>query len=139
MSRLAHEPVTAETHTIYVVEDHARLRHLIVAILNEVEDLRVVGEAGSSEEALADPVIEKADIVLTDLSMPGMDGIGLTQHLHERWPELPILLLSAHSEKLYAKKAFKAGACAYITKDDPLRIEKVIRRVLAGEQDVLES
>lgn len=128
-----------ETHGLYVVEDHDRLRSLIVKFLGGIEGFSVIGQAASAEAALADPVLAEAEIVLTDLSMPGMRGTELTRHLLAAQPERIVILLTAHSEDYYANKAFEAGASAYVVKGDPHKLEGVIKRVLAGERGIEEK
>ena len=124
--------------SLYVVEDHDRLRSLIVKFLSGVEGFRVIGQAASAEAALTDPIQAEADIVLTDLSLPGMRGTELTRRLLAAQPERVVILLTAHSEDYYKDKAFKAGASAYVVKGDPQKLEGVIKRVLAGERRIQE-
>ena len=122
---------------VFVVEDHAGLRLRIVNYINDLEGFRVVGDAGSAEAALEDANLRCADIVMTDLRMPGMSGIELIEVLRARYPQQLVILLTGHPDRFYAKRAFQAGANAYLLKDDPEMIRAVIKRLLNGETNVM--
>lgn len=104
---------------IVVVDDHEILRKGIVQLLEGTGDYRVVGEAANAMEA--HEVIQRTgpDLVIADLVLAdGPDGIQLTKGLKAHSPLLPVLLLSAHDESLFAERALDAGASGYVMKDE---------------------
>ncbi|MFW5955414.1 MAG: response regulator transcription factor [Rhodothermales bacterium] len=118
---------------IYIVDDHPLMRRGYAYLLNGEDDLQIVGEAGSAEEAFPEIRALKPDLVITDVSLEGMNGIELTKRLQTERPDLPVLIVSMHDETLYAERALRAGARGFIMKrevDDV--IVSAIRRVLSG-------
>ncbi|MEM0961217.1 MAG: response regulator transcription factor [Bacteroidota bacterium] len=118
---------------ILLVDDHPLLRQGIAQTLEIEPDLEVAGQAGDAEEALASFDEVAPDLVITDISLPGMNGLELLKNLLARRPDLPILVVSRHDEDLYAERAVRAGARGYVSKlaagDD---IVSAVRRVLRG-------
>lgn len=137
-SALVPEPSKRFT-SVFVVEDHERLRKLIISFLATLEDIEVIGDAASAEAALEHPEFITAQIVLTDLNMPGITGIELTKRISEEFSDKQVILLTAHDDSFYADKAFEAGARAYIVKNDPSIIGETINRVLAGEDKIISA
>lgn len=103
--------------SILLVDDHPLMREGLRKSLEAEMDLRVTGAAGSGEEALECLEEVRPDLLITDLSLEGMDGLELTRRATERCPELPVLVVSRHEEDLYARKALQAGARGYLMKD----------------------
>jgi DNA-binding NarL/FixJ family response regulator len=104
----------------------------------------VVGEASDAEEALAQVNASQWDVVVADISLPGMSGIDLIKQLHRVKPDLPTLVVSMHPAAQFARRALGAGAIGYLTKDSsPEEFVKAIedarrgRRYLARRGDVL--
>ena len=118
---------------ILLVDDHPLLRQGIAQILDAEPDLEVTGQASDAEEALSIFDSLSPDLVVTDISLPGMNGLELLKNLLTLHPELPVLVVSRHDEELYAERAVRAGARGYVSKlaaGDELVI--AIRRVLRG-------
>jgi len=101
---------------ILLVDDHAVVREGYRRLLERRADLRVVAEAGSAEEALQIVREGLPDLIILDLSLPGMGGIELTQRILQRHPEAHILIFSMHRDPLFAAQALRAGALGYVTK-----------------------
>ena len=119
---------------LLLVDDHPLVRDGLRARLNATAHLRVVGEAGDGEEALRLAVELKPDLMLTDISMRGMNGIELTQRLRATQPEVRTLVLSMYDNGEYIANAMRAGACGYVLKDAPTaEIINAIERVAAGD------
>ncbi len=96
-------------------------------------DLEVCGTAGSAEEALAALAGTPCDLVVTDLALPGMDGVGLVRQLRAERPDLPALVLSAHEDEVFVRRAEQAGARGYLSKRTAAcTLIPTIRRVLDG-------
>ena len=124
----------AEKRRILIVDDHAVLRDGLTEMINHSKELRVCGEASSAEEALERIPDCKPDLVLVDLSLPGMNGMDLVKTLKSQHPSIKTLVLSMHEESLYAARSIRAGAKGYIMKRQVAReVEAAIRTVLGGE------
>jgi DNA-binding NarL/FixJ family response regulator len=102
---------------ILVVDDHAVVREGLVRILESKARNWSVSEAGSGFQALEHMKRAPADVVIVDLSMPGMSGIDLIRRIRNDFHDAHVLVLSMHAEEQYALRAFKAGAAGYLTKD----------------------
>lgn len=101
---------------ILLVDDHAVVREGYRRLLERRADLRVDAEAASAEEALQCLRENEPDLIILDLSLPGMGGIELTRRILQRRPEACILAFSMHRDPLFAAQAIRAGALGYVTK-----------------------
>src|SRR5690606_17269703 len=101
---------------ILLVDDHPLMRKGLALTLNAETDLDVVGQAADEDETLS--MIDKLDpdLVLIDISLPGMSGLELLKHLLAIRPGLLALMVSRHDEALYAERAIRAGAKGYVMK-----------------------
>lgn len=117
-------------HRIFIVEDHAIIRKSYEMLMNHEADLEICGMAASGEEGL--PLIPQLqpDLVLVDISLPGMSGFELLRRLRETQPALPVLVVSGHCDEHYANQAREAGATALVDKGDSDRLLDTIRRTL---------
>lgn len=118
---------------IVIADDHTIMREGLKRILQEVEDIEVVGEAVDGFEVLA--TVRKAgfDLLLMDLSMPGRSGVDLIRQIKDEAPKLPILVLTMHEEEQYAVRAIRAGASGYLTKESAgTQLVTAIRKVASG-------
>ncbi|HEX4347897.1 MAG TPA: response regulator transcription factor [Vicinamibacterales bacterium] len=102
---------------ILLVDDHPVVRHGIRTILMERLRGAVVGEAANAETALRQVAAGGWDVVVADISLPGMSGLDLLKDLQRLHPSLPTLVLSMHPAAQFARRALKAGAAGYLTKD----------------------
>ncbi len=120
------------SYHIFLVEDHPVMRDAYAMLLDLEPDLELTGVAESAEAFLEVLAETECDLVVTDLSLPGMDGIQLLDRLREARPGLPAIVISAHEELSYQKRARKAGARAYLTKRDlATSLGPAVREVLA--------
>lgn len=109
------------------------VRHGLRLMLEATEQMVVVGMATDGLAVLSAPEIERSDVVILDLSLPRMSGAEVLRRLRERWPELPIILLSMYPEDNYAIHLLKEGASAYLSKDRPPEdLIAAIRKVVRG-------
>lgn len=120
---------------ILMADDHFVVRQGVRQMLGLFPDMEIVGEAGDGEELLAKiPQLTPA-LILLDMTMPGLCGVELLQHLREVYPRLPILVLSMHKDAQVAFGALRAGANGYITKDsEPAMLANAIRKVASGKR-----
>ncbi len=95
--------------------------------------MMVCGAAGSAQEALSMVATEKPNLVITDLKLPGRNGLELIKDLGATHPEIPTIVLSMHDELFYAERVLRAGGRGYVMKDAaPDYLLKAIRTVLGG-------
>ncbi|HEX7218104.1 MAG TPA: response regulator transcription factor [Burkholderiales bacterium] len=102
---------------VLIADDHSIVRDGLKRILASTPDLEVAGEASNGDQALALVKAHDYDVVMLDMSMPGLSGIDLIKRLKLEKPKLRILVLSMHGESQYAARALKAGAAGYLNKD----------------------
>lgn len=120
---------------ILIVDDHPAFRHGIRTLLETQTCFKVVAEAGSAEEAPGHLEKTDIDLVLLDISMPGMDGIELASRFRARYSRLFILMLTIHEESRHIRRAMEAGADGYLVKTAaPAEIFETIPRVVNGEK-----
>jgi DNA-binding NarL/FixJ family response regulator len=130
-----HSSVQKEIRVL-IVDDHAILRAGVREMLSDEDDLRVVAEAGSAEEALQTLRNGTAvDVVVLDITLPGQSGIDLLKQLRRDRPELAILVLSMHPERSFAVRLMRAGANGYVPKMIvPEELVKAVRAVGTGRR-----
>lgn len=118
---------------VIVVDDHKLVRAGIRELLATTDDILVAGEATDGASALG--VIRQApvDLLLLDLSMPGVAGADLIRRLNAEFPRLPVLMLSMHNDGAIVSRMLRAGAKGYVTKDcEPETLLGAIRKVAKG-------
>lgn len=106
---------------VLVVDDHVGFRHALVATLNLVEGLEVVGEASDGETGAELARAADPDVVLMDLSMPGISGVDAMRRIHRHKPDLPVIILTAHADQALEREARAAGAVGFIAKGGGLQ------------------
>jgi DNA-binding NarL/FixJ family response regulator len=119
--------------SIFLVEDHAIFAQALQRVLRERGKLDVIAVARSAEEALDQIQNLEVDLVLIDVSLPKQSGITLVLKLHQKYPDLPCVMLSGHLSPYYARHSIKAGARGYLIKDHADEILEGIQRVLEGK------
>jgi len=118
---------------VLIVDDHAVVREGIRHVLSTDEGLEVVGEASDGGEALVLVDRFQPDVVVLDLSMPGISGLEVVAHLRTDVPDTKVLVLSIHDQDEYVLESLRAGAHGYLRKDSsPAEIRSAIRRVFEG-------
>jgi len=101
---------------LMLADDHQVIRTGLKSFLETQADLEVVAEAGTGNEAINRALETRPDIIIMDISMPGMDGLEATRKLKEQWNEAVVLALTVHEDKYYFMKMLEAGASGYLTK-----------------------
>jgi DNA-binding NarL/FixJ family response regulator len=118
---------------ILIVDDHEVVREGVKKILDEQPGPITFGEASTASEVLRLVREQDWDIVVLDLTLGERSGLEVLKELKQLRPRLPVLILSMHSEDQYARRAYKAGATGYITKDNPrAELVKAINKVIEG-------
>ncbi len=118
---------------VLVVDDHAVVRDGLERILNRPDDIRVVGTAADGAAAVTLAEREHPDVVLMDLSMPGVDGVEATRSLTATQPEVKVVVLTSFGDQRRILDALGAGAVGYLFKDaSPDEIVAAVRTVLEG-------
>ena len=125
---------------LLIADDHPIVREGLRRIVAEQPGLTVVGEATNGDEVLTEVRRHVVDVVLLDVSMPGLGFLEVLRQLKEEHPRLRVLVLSTHPEEQYAVRALKAGAAGYLTKDhSPEQLVEAIGRVVRGGRFVSAS
>ena len=124
---------TKDTRTrILLVDDHAVLRYGIAQLINRERDLVVCGEEEDATKALSAVERLKPDLLVTDISLKESSGLELIRNIKALGGDLPMLVVSALDESIYAEIAFRAGALGYLMKGEGLeKVLTAIRRVLS--------
>jgi DNA-binding NarL/FixJ family response regulator len=124
---------------VLIVEDHPLFRAMLVQLISQELGMMVCGEADNIKDALT--IIERShpDAAIVDLTLQGSGGLELIKELKARNIGLHVLVLSMHSESLYAERALRAGAKGYVSKQEPLaEVVEAIRKVVDGRIYVSE-
>ncbi len=123
----------AEEIRIVIIEDEREVREGLAMLINGTRGFLCVGSFRSVEDALYHPKNQKPDVVLTDIGLPGMDGIEGIKVLRERLPETPFIALTVYDDNERIFAALCAGACGYLLKNTPpSRLLESLREVVAG-------
>ncbi len=126
--------------SIMIVDDHPIMRAGITQLINQQNDLIVSCEVSSAKEALKELSDNVPDLAIIDLSLKEISGIDLIKEIKKNHKDLPSLVLSMHSETIYAERVLRAGAKGYIMKHEPAeKLIKAIRKVLKGKTYLSEN
>jgi two-component system, NarL family, invasion response regulator UvrY len=118
---------------VLIADDHAVFRRGLRDTLAEAFPRVTFGEAKTAQETIELVRRQDWDVAILDISMPGKSGLDILDDLKRLRPRLPVLLLTMHPEQQYARRALKAGAAGYLTKDSvPEELKEAIRKIVAG-------
>ena len=127
------ESVGPDVIKVVIIEDLRDIREGLAALLNGTEGYRCVGKFGSMEEALRNIGRDVPDVVLSDIGLPGMDGIEGVRLIKQQYPEMTILMLSVYTDNERIFDALCAGACGYLLKKTPpSRIVEALNEAVSG-------
>jgi DNA-binding NarL/FixJ family response regulator len=118
---------------IIVVDDHAVIRRGVQGILRAFPEWELCGEAENGQDAISLAEAIKPEIIIMDVSMPGLNGLEATRIIHNILPNIKILLLTLHSSSELVRSAFRAGARGYVLKSDAEQELVRALNVLAGD------
>ncbi len=131
-------PVNTKTR-VFIVDDHPLLRKGLGELINQQLDMSICGEAEDAPEALKAICQIRPDLVIVDISLKSQNGIELIKNIKAVNPSIQILVLSMHDESIYALRVLKAGAKAYVMKQEVVdKVMEAIRRIRAGKVFVSE-
>ena len=123
------------TIRVLLADDHEMLREEVRKFLAGKDGMEVVGEAVDGESALEQACLLKPDVVVMDISMPGGGGISATRKIGAELPEVRVVALSIHSERIYVQAMLGAGASGYVEKDSIARdLVPAIESIAAGKR-----
>jgi len=118
---------------VLLVDDHAVVRFGIAQLINRQPDMMVCGEEEDASRAMGAIETLKPNLVIADISLKDSSGLELMRNIKAQHAGMPVLVVSAHDESIYAEIAFRAGALGYLMKEEALeKIVTAIRRVLSG-------
>jgi DNA-binding NarL/FixJ family response regulator len=128
---MKHDPKQSRIRVV-LADDHDLVRSGIKALLSMVEGVDVIAEARDGQELIQLVESLNPDVVMTDISMPRMDGITAISHIHATHPQVRLLVLSMYDTVDFVKRAVANGACGYLMKDaPPFELEQAVRSVMA--------
>ena len=118
---------------ILLVEDQAMVLGALAALLELEDDIEIISQAADGEAALAEVEKQAPDMVVTDIEMPGMDGLALAAQLRERHPSIQTVVLTTFARPGYLRRAMAAGVRGYLLKDGPAEeLAEALRKIAAG-------
>ena len=119
---------------VFLADDHPIVRGGLRALLDAEPDIEVVGEAVDGETAVRAVGLLRPDVVVMDVSMPGMGGAAATERIRRDCPGVRVVALTAHEDRAYLQLLLKAGASGYVLKRAAAAdLTRAVRRVAAGE------
>jgi DNA-binding NarL/FixJ family response regulator len=122
------------TTRIYIVDDHPLVRQGLSQIVASEADMEICGEAEDSPAAIRGVGEANPDAIIVDISLKGANGLELIKNLKAIHEDIPILVFSMHDETIYAQRALRAGAKAYVMKkESPSKVVDAIRKIIQGE------
>lgn len=136
------EKNVAQTSTIKILlaDDHPLVQEGLRTRFNDIEDINVIGVASDGEELLEKARLLKPDLVITDISMPKINGLKATHLLSQELPEIKVVVLTMHDNKEYIQNAIDSGAKGYILKDKPsAEMIAAVRAIYNGDTHFCSS
>ena len=119
---------------VLLADDHPVVRRGLAALLATLDGIEVVAQAGTGDEAVREVGLNRPDVVVMDLRMPGVDGVEATRRIAKGYPETAVLVLTMFDEDALVADALRAGARGYLLKRaEQAEIERAIRAVAAGD------
>jgi DNA-binding NarL/FixJ family response regulator len=123
------------TISVFITDDHAVMRDGLKALLRSAPDIEVVGEACDGRDAVRDVLKLRPDLVLMDISMPGLNGIEAVRLLRQRECDARVIMLSMHSSSEHVFRALEAGADGYLLKESAgTEVVAAVRCVYSGRR-----
>ena len=125
---------------VLIADDHALIREGLKKTLSGEPDMKLVGEAVNVADLFTQLELLTVNIVLLDITMPGVSGLDALKELRQKYPDLPVLILSFHPEQRFAVRALKGGAAGYLTKESAAEeVVQAVRKIASGGKYVSAS
>jgi DNA-binding NarL/FixJ family response regulator len=125
---------------VIIADDHAIVRQGIMRVLNDQDDIQIIGEAENGIQALELCKNKKPDVLLLDIAMPELSGLEAIDQLKNGQPDLAIIVITMYDNEKYIQKLLQSGALGYVLKaSDPEEISHAIRAVYKGEYFLSEE
>ena len=125
---------------IFLADDHKIFRQGLVSLIEKDQDLKIAGQAKDGEDLLSQLKNVKCDVVVTDLSMPNMDGLEAIKLIRKKYPKIKILILTMLKDHEHFKHAMGSGASGYLLKDDAFdQLSMAIKLIMRGKKYVSPS
>lgn len=120
---------------ILLADDHVTVRHGLKLLIEAESDMKVIAEASDGKAAMQTAIALKPDVIVMDISMPGMNGLAATRALKQKHPNLVIVTLTRHGDDAYVQELLRAGVAGYVLKQSaPNELIHAIRATAAGGQ-----
>jgi DNA-binding NarL/FixJ family response regulator len=120
---------------VLIADDHVMVRQGFMVLLNAQPDIEVIGEAADGNEMVELAENLHPDVVLADISMPNLNGIEATKLIHQRNPEMPVVIITIHTSSSYVIRALRSGARGYVVKNDDFQhVIQAIKAVSLGQR-----
>ena len=120
---------------VLIAEDHVMVRQGFLVLLNAQPDIEVIGEAADGNEMIALAENLRPDVVLADISMPNLNGIEATKIIRQRFPDMPVIIITIHTSSSYVIRALRNGARGYVVKNDDFQhVIQAIKTVSLGQR-----
>jgi len=128
-------PDKLRTLRVLLADDHVTVRHGLKLLIDAEPDMKVVAEAGDGDEAVRQAIDLQPDVIVMDISMPGMNGLAATRALKKIRPDAVIVTLTRHGDDAYLQELLRAGVSGYVLKRSaPTELLHAIRGAAAGGQ-----
>jgi DNA-binding NarL/FixJ family response regulator len=120
---------------ILLADDHVTVRHGLKLLIDTQPDMKVISEASDGKTAMQSALAVKPDVIVMDISMPGMNGLAATRALKQKQPNVVIVTLTRHGDDAYVQELLRAGVAGYVLKQSaPTELLQAIRAAAAGGQ-----
>jgi two-component system response regulator NreC len=120
---------------VLLADDHVTVRHGLKLLIEGQPDMKVIAEASDGAAAIQQTLALKPDVVVMDISMPGMNGLVATRELKQKQPDIAIITLTRHGDDAYLQELLRAGVSGYVLKQSaPAELLQAIRVAAAGGQ-----
>ena len=119
---------------VYLVDDQSMIRAAFKSLLNQREEFEVVGDNGDARKAVEEIPTLRPDVVLLDITMPGLSGLDAISQIRQAWPRARIVMLTHHEGQTFVEQALRAGAEGYLSKDsDAAELALAVEAVHRGD------
>lgn len=120
---------------VYIIDDHELMREGLKTVLRKHPDVHIVGDASNSREFFSEIPKGTVDVVVLDITLKGEDGLDVLKSIRQRYPKVPVLMLSMHPEERFAVRAIRSGASGYVDKQSASdELVDAIHKVARGEK-----